>query len=322
LAAVGVLTTGIGLAQARDLRDKWVTHFRSKASQCQGPTEGLELHQSAGSSSSSRRCISSGAEDPGEGWAPLSDLPAVGESSDSQRPTLLIFLGDSLVSGVGAQDEGSEPAAAALPRNVAARFAQGAGVQVRWVSVGITGADVQQLRNEGLPKLREKIEAYKAQAATVVVVLVVGVNDLRKVQLATYRSKLRHLCDELKYIVCEDRAVDAIVLPALRICDAPLLNIFPLNYFVALLCTLWEREKHKAVSWLVDAHVLPFPSPPNGERQESMFCPDGVHPSAFGYEWWADSLAKQIHCVLRERQARLNDLANPHQLGEWATMPL
>lgn len=271
--ASGLLTgagAALALRQAVDLGRQWKTQLRGRAAACQGATEGLE-----------RR-------------------------SGKDAPILLLFLGDSLVSGVGAQAEGA-PSPAALPKNVATRLADCLGGHVQWASVGITGADVQRLREEGLPRLREKIASHKG-ARTVVVVLVVGVNDLRKMKVVSYRLALRGLVNELRCLGGRDRdgpSVDAIMLPALRIADAPMLQHYPLQCFLAPVCALWEREKRKAVTWFREAEVLPFPAPPHGTDLTALFSADQMHPSVSGYEWWAETLARQIHRSLQERRARM-----------------
>lgn len=283
-AAVGA-GAALALHQAFQLWDQWKSQYRQMARACQGPTEGLELRQVA-------------SKDPSA---------AEGTQGPPTPTTLLLFLGDSLVSGVGATQVGcddSSSALPALPKNVAAYLAEQAGGQVHWASVGITGADVKRLANEGLPQLREKISLHK-EASAIVVVLVVGVNDLRKLQLVTYRLRLRGLVRELRKLQCDGRAVDAVVLPALRLYDAPLLQHFPLRYFLDPICMLWEREKRKAITWFqeAEAKVLPFPSLPHGSNIAAFFSADQMHPSAFGYAWWAKSLASDIHCLLNERCA-------------------
>lgn len=102
-----------------------------------------------------------------------------------------------------------------------------------------------------------------------------------------------------------------------------MLQRFPLQCFVGPVCALWEREKQKAVSWFHEAAVLPFPSPPSQEHVEKLFSPDQMHPSASGYEWWADSLARQIHGLLAERRAAAARDALAPAWCEWAcSMPL
>lgn len=281
----------MALNQAQDIRTHWKANLRMQASACKGATEGRELrggklnrHQMVYDSADPATCTPSTTASP----------------SKPDRPILLLFLGDSLVSGVGAQPDG-DPAPAALPRSVAAHLAEQAGKEVKWASVGITGATVERLTREGLPRLKEKIAAQDG-ACTVVVILVVGVNDLRTLKLATYRLALRSLVRDLRHVACTQQAVDAVFLPALRIADAPMLQRFPLQCFLGPICSLWEREKRKAIKWVQEAEVLPFPPPPEGVSIEAMFSPDLMHPSLTGYEWWAEGLARQIHQKMLPRE--------------------
>eukprot|EP00434_Breviolum_minutum_P032043 symbB.v1.2.028337.t1/scaffold2997.1/size65663/1 len=304
---IGVAAS-IAFKQAWDLRSQWKS-VRMRAAACLGPTEGLEGPKQLPSGCSGT-------------WANRQDT--------QQRPILLLFLGDSLVSGVGAQASGA-PVPAALPRNVAAHLADRLG-EIRWAAVGITGADVEKLTAVGLPRLREKVEQVKEfqtqpvsafakevkvadldwedmnkmskessqankVAPEVIVVLVAGVNDFRRFRLG-YRLRLRRLVNDLRNLVGEVRAV---YLPALEIADAPMLQRYPLKLFLMPLCRLWEREKRKAIGWCENAQVLPFPLPPPGVQKEAFFSADLMHPNEVGYDWWARSLAEQIHQELRQR---------------------
>jgi len=260
----------LALTQATELGRLWRTQLRGRAGACKGATEGLERTGPGGAS------------------------------------TLLLFLGDSLVEGVGGQVEGA-PSPAALPRNVAARLAEHSGGQVQWASVGITGADVEELQREGLPRLKEKLAAVAPCAQNIVVVLVVGANDLRHFKVVSYRLRLRRLVNELRGLrlgARNDRGVDAVVLPGLRIADAPMLQRYPLQCFLSPVCALWEREKQKAVGFFQEVQVLPFPPLPPGQSMEPMFSADQMHPSISGYEWWGQDLARQIHVLLKERHAK------------------
>lgn len=277
-SCVSVAGLAVIVNQARNLGSEWRTQLKSKAKACQGPTEGLERQIRVESAAS--------------------------EHSRSVGP-LLVFLGDSLVSGVGGQGDDA-PAPAALPKSVALHLAESLDSEVHWASVGITGADVDRLREEGLPRLKEKIAAHRACQAgkhtDVIVVLVVGANDLRKLKLLGYRLALRRLVDEVRLVAHPHQAVDMVFLPALRIPDAPMLQRFPLQYVVNPVCALWEREKRKAVAWFCDTQVLTCPPPPNHAPLECFFSPDLMHPSSSGYDWWAQSLARQIHQELLQRR--------------------
>lgn len=283
----------MSVTQAVDLGYLWKTTLRQKAAACQGATDGRET----------RRPL------------PVRAVPGAGHGREGGS-TLVLFLGDSLVSGVGGQ-VGRAPEPAALPRSLARHLADRTGGEVQWASVGITGADVDRLTEEGLPRLREKIVNFRAETAgTVIVVLVVGVNDLRKMKLVSYRLALRRLVDELRFIDCADQAVDAVFLPALKIAEAPILQRFPLQCFLNPICSLWEREKRKAISWFNNAQVLPFPPPPEGVAREFFFSADLMHPSSSGYDWWAQGLANQIHEQLELRKSAPSAVTRRLELEE------
>jgi len=242
--------------QALDLRSEWKARYRLQASACRGATEGREKR------SSSREATHPALISCAAPSSAVSEAPSKG-------PVLLLFLGDSLVSGVGGESPGDAAAPAALPQRVAAHLADRVGEEVQWASAGITGADVERLAEEGLPRLKEKMllassRSTDAPIERVIVVLVVGVNDLRQLKLG-YRLRLRGLVSEL---LCIGDAVsgpeggplsvEAVLLPGLRIADAPMLQRWPLQCFLAPFCVLWEREKRKAIKLFQDAKVLPF----------------------------------------------------------------
>jgi len=161
---------------------------------------------------------------------------------------------------------------------------------------------------EGLPLLRGKIASCH-DTTHVVVVVVVGVNDLKQMNFAGYRLGLRRLVAEVRVLVSELRDVARrgqvvdVFVPELKIADAPLLQRFPLRFFARPVCALWEREKRQAVGPDNQAEVLAFPQPPEGVDVATLFSKDEMHPSLSGYEWWADNLARQIHSRLGARVA-------------------
>ena len=67
----------------------------------------------------------------------------------------IVFLGDSLVTGVGCAREGSP--GPRLPRHVARVLSDRLGVDVHWSAFGITGADVRRIHGELLPRLRDEL---------------------------------------------------------------------------------------------------------------------------------------------------------------------
>lgn len=276
-------TTGVAVNQAFQLRTEWKTRVAVRSGgPCRGPTEGVEVAPPC-NSCNDRTLV-------------------VGQHSEEPRPSrgvTLLFLGDSLVAGVGGQND-DDNRAPPLPRDLAASLAARIGRSVRWVSVGIPGAGVERLLQEGLPELRTKL-CSRGDDETIVVVLVVGANDLRQRNIVRYRLALRGLVDELRTL--GDRAVEGVFLPSLQLTDAPMLQRFPLSLFLTPIGVLWEREKRKAVGRFENAEVLSFPSVPDNTDTTELFCADQMHPSASGYKFWAEGLAQQIDQWLWKRRS-------------------
>jgi len=217
-------------------------------------------------------------------------------TTQDEMKTLVLFLGDSLVSGVGGQCGVDGPMPAALPSEVASRLADRVGNTVHWASVGFVGAGVPKIFADGLPQLQAKIAELGEDAARVVIVLVVGTNDLRQLNL-TYRLDLRRLVSELERMATGNKVVEGIFLPAVPFSEAPMLQVWPLRGLLLPVFALWEREKRKAISWafgcVESAEVLACPAAPR-DMLDKLFSSDRMHPNRNGYEWWAENLAQQI----------------------------
>mmetsp|Transcript_15531 Transcript_15531/g.18928 ORF Transcript_15531/g.18928 Transcript_15531/m.18928 type:complete len:211 (-) Transcript_15531:809-1441(-) len=68
----------------------------------------------------------------------------------------VLFLGDSLVTGIGgAPADASE--GPPLPRRVCRALAQNLGVQIEWHALGLTGGDLDDMSQNLLPKLKQLI---------------------------------------------------------------------------------------------------------------------------------------------------------------------
>jgi len=239
------------------------------------------------------------------------------EEKYKKKHVNLLFLGDSLVCGIGAELDG-QMKPAALPHHSAASLAHEIHGSVQWASVGIKGAGVDEIQREGLPKLREKTASI-SNDGVIVVVVVVGANDLRTGNVMRYRLALRSLVHELKEF--GGRSVDGVFLPCLPIADAPMLQRYPLQFFLGPVSCLWEREKKKAVQHFEDAKVLPFPSLAETLDPSIFFSADQMHPSENGYQFWAKSIAQEInrHLCRRntQKQAQQFDILQNVALGMW-----
>ncbi|KAJ8611993.1 hypothetical protein CTAYLR_004406 [Chrysophaeum taylorii] len=209
----------------------------------------------------------------------------------------VLFLGDSLVTGVGGAPgeaiEGGPP----LPRRVCRALADKLKRQVEWRALGVTGGDIGAMRRTLLPQLAQG-DAKKYD----VVVVMCGLNDFKHLargQVRTpwaFRDELTQFLAEIKH-TCGDSA--RVVLPALPVGLASFRE--PLRSYVIFIANQWDQQKQllaqksrqlldKQRILFVDA-VRPSPDTPD----QTFVASDGVHPNEAGYELWARHIAKALY---------------------------
>ena len=89
----------------------------------------------------------------------------------------ILFVGDSLVCGIGCTDAERGPT---LPRRCAEAIAKQLHVDVQWTAIGEVGADVRGL-NLLLPAVGQEVRRAQEMGGDIdVVVVVVGLNDIKK----------------------------------------------------------------------------------------------------------------------------------------------
>jgi len=214
----------------------------------------------------------------------------------------VLFLGDSLVNGVGGErSEGGPP----LPRRVCRALADKLDVQVEWRALGVTGGDLRAMRSELVPEIKRDGLAYD------VVVVMCGLNDfkyLARGELRTpwaFRDELQTLLAEIR-AECGDKT--RIVLPALPVALASFQE--PLRSYIIFIANQWDQQKQAVAAksrqllhntncnksvLFVDAVV---PPPPLPERPAQTFvASDGVHPNESGYELWAQHIAAVLYAA-------------------------
>ena len=210
--------------------------------------------------------------------------------TQSGKSYRVLFIGDSLVTGVGGEQSDAMDGPP-LPRRVSRALANSLEVQVEWRSVGLTGGDLQALRST----LREGVhENYD------VVVVMCGLNDFKHLARGqirtpwTFQSELRGLIDDLRTHVGHDARI---ILPALPIALASFHE--PLKSYIVFLANLWDKQKARvaqASHRLLDRRVeyVDVLTVQEDGESSSLVADDGVHPSEFGYALWATHIADQI----------------------------
>ncbi|KAK4537212.1 hypothetical protein CDCA_CDCA11G3237 [Cyanidium caldarium] len=218
-------------------------------------------------------------------------------------PRLVLFLGDSLVTGVGCQCRsslggGCEHGGPALPRRLAQRLSEQLRAPVEWHAIGLTGASVCDLLERVLPRARGCLGvAEQATRSVDMVVIVCGVNDWKRAWrsyspaafeegLASLIRAARdalHLRDDCPILV---PAVSGAMMQ-----HAPRFQLEPLRSVLTFVAAEYDRAKQRAAARLGNGVFYVEAMPRCNDIVTSLFSQlDGVHPSEVGYRRWADHI--------------------------------
>jgi len=216
----------------------------------------------------------------------------------------IVFMGDSVVKGVGCRREVGE--GPTLPRHVAKVVSEQLGIEVAWSAFGETGADIPMLREQFIPLLRREVERCTESGERVdAVVVLCGLNDIKECFLyvnprrhpACFRQSLHELVDAIHEVAGQQCTV---LLPAMPIDSSPRFNRFwPLSMLVARSSAAWERQKQLLAEQADNdpqAHRRPlvsFLKKPSAVPAE-YFSEDGFHPNDVGYAAWGEYIAQHL----------------------------
>ena len=200
----------------------------------------------------------------------------------------VLFIGDSLVTGVGGSAERARSDGPPLPRRVCRNLADRMGVEVEWRALGETGCDVEGIRRRLVPSIAH--DSYD------VVVLMCGLNDFKRIARGELRTPWAFARD-LERLVADIRASVGdeceIVMPALPVAIAAFPE--PMRSYVVFIATQWDRQKALLASEIARLKRGPvrfvsvFESP-----RSDLTASDNVHPNESGYELWAAHIAAQL----------------------------
>jgi lysophospholipase L1-like esterase len=210
--------------------------------------------------------------------------PQEGTIGAGTDPLRLVVVGESTAMGVGVPEHG-----VGLVGHTARALGDAMGRPVAWRVLGRGGATARAL-------LKEFIEPEAPLEADVVVVIL-GVNDT-----LGFSSPARWT-----------GALDALLLSFRRrseVTPVVLAAVPPMQHFPALVSPLRQVLGFRAhvldqaaMAWAESRpgvfHV-PYPFAEPAEIPE-IFCSDGFHPSAFGYERWSAALATAAARLLERR---------------------
>ena len=197
-----------------------------------------------------------------------------------RKPKRVLFVGDSLVSGVGGS---SEEAARGPPlaRRVSRLLADAYGVEVEWRALGETGSDVSVIRRKLLPQIVGEYD---------VVIIMVGLNDFKHLARGelwrtpwAFGRELAELVDEVKA-----RTGGRVVLPAYPMAIAGVAE--PLKSYMGLIAAAWDAQKKSIAAEGAATFVDVFSTDDDAGYTAS----DRVHPNEKGYELWSSHIASAI----------------------------
>ncbi|XRB24427.1 SGNH hydrolase-type esterase domain-containing protein [Pseudoscourfieldia marina] len=244
-------------------------------------------------------------------------------NAQQQARARVLFVGDSLVTGMGARGKGNDDdPGPLLPQGVARAMAEGLQVDVTWHAAGVDGGDARTVRADAVPRIISS--PVSAQGVPTVVVVLVGLNDwkhaLRGRTPLTFRDDLRELLCSIRDTLGPDAKNAVVLLPRLPLHLAPAIrNLWPLSWFARHAAAQWERQKQAMCDefqgdlcvvvppyeydgggggWSFDGvqklSLDDASSSSDDDLASSvMWAEDGVHPSAEGYRTWARHLARQ-----------------------------
>lgn len=196
---------------------------------------------------------------------------------DDPSALRIVWLGDSLAAGVGADD-----ADGALPRQVARNLTFPVSLRV----LARSGAKVSDVVRDQLPHL----ECLTASEAPDLIVVSVGANDVG------------HLTRAADFVADYDRILAACaptpvaVLGVPNMADARILAE-PLRSIVGLRARLVDRHIRRCVARSEDVDYIDI-----AKRSEDAvlqvadyLCADRYHPNEHGYRLWASTISARLH---------------------------
>jgi hypothetical protein len=177
---------------------------------------------------------------------------------EKRRIVRLIVIGDSLVAGVGNDDPLASPA---LPHLIATTLSKKLKADVNWLSSGIIGGTVVDLREKALQDIRSRMDRFQedpvpSSEVEYVVVITCGLNDWKSVFLnfptglwpSTFNAKLTGLIQDIVKLCSADGSACRVFLPNLPLAcfhEDPkyIMGVKPLSYFVDAISYIYDTEK-------------------------------------------------------------------------------
>ena len=214
----------------------------------------------------------------------------VGQDVTDGRPLRMLVFGDSTAAGVGV-DRAEE----ALPTRLADLVAADRARRVHVTSYGWNGARVADLLHDQLPRALRPLREGEIQSVLPtadIVAIVIGANDAtRRTPLRRFRRDLRSLLAEMR-----DGAPQAeVVLAGVPVFRGALRQVEPLMVLTDQYGRLLRRaQREEARTAGVAFADLARDATPRMRLRRDVLSTDNFHPSAAGYQIWAEVIAAAL----------------------------
>lgn len=213
-------------------------------------------------------------------------LLAASTAARAAPPLVYVVLGDSTAVGVGADGVG-------YPARLAHRIERDAGFSVKLVNLGVSGATAADVRRDQLPKAMG--------SGPGLVTIAIGINDVMSGRtLAEFAKDLQVIADlvkRTKAAVIISTVPDLTTAPAGK--GAPPSLGRRIQQYNAAIQTVAERHG------FVVADLWAASRAAARTDGDAVWSADGLHPSARGYDRWAEAMWPAAERALAPRvQAR------------------
>lgn len=200
-------------------------------------------------------------------------------------PLSVLWLGDSLASGVGAATRD-----ASFPRNAAARMAASHGRSVLLTSLASAGARAADVLAHQVPVAVARLDP------THVIVLLVGSNDVGTLNSPLrFRRQYRAIVDAL---VATEATVVTVGLPDI---GAATVLRQPLRAIAGWVGRRADRDVRR-IAAAGGAHYIDINcEPPAEDKPEVYLAADNWHPNDETYDFWAERLVTFLAPLLAVR---------------------
>ncbi|NJM53063.1 MAG: SGNH/GDSL hydrolase family protein, partial [Blastocatellia bacterium] len=191
-----------------------------------------------------------------------------------------LAIGESTIAGVGAKSH-----AEAMTGQFAKHLSRQTDKTVRWHALGVSGITIRRTINELVPKI--------PQVQMDIILVALGGNDVFglatpkkfRADLAELLKLLRHAHPKAKIYVANVPMVgDFLALPN------------PTRYVLSRLAKMQHFNAKDLISQQKDVYYYE----PNGKLMPEHFS-DGIHPSALGYDFWAEEMVRFFLNQKKER---------------------